>query len=297
MKRRAGRIERPLVRWHGGKWMISRWIVDRLPPHLTYCEPFGGGASVLLRKPPSVAEIYNDLDGTITTVFRVLRDPDLAAQLVRAVELTPYSRAEFADAYKPTSDPVEAARRTIVRSHMGFGADGALGGATGFRGAGARAKQATTAQEWSNYPIALRRICARIQTGVMIEQMDALDLMRKVDAPDTLVYLDPPYPPETRSVGSRRKGRGYHAYNHELTTEEHAALLDFVKQLESMVIISGYPSDLYDRALAGWTREEMETFADGARPRVEVIWSNPAASAALEAHKAGHGPLFATEAA
>lgn len=86
---------RPVLRYMGGKWRLAPWILRHLPPHRTYVEPFGGAASVLLRKPRAYAEIYNDLDGEIVSLFRVLRDPEAAAELVRRIALTPFAREEF----------------------------------------------------------------------------------------------------------------------------------------------------------------------------------------------------------
>jgi DNA adenine methylase len=290
-KRRAAR-SRPLIRWFGGKFQQRRWVISHFPPHSLYVEPLGGGGSVLLDKAPSTAEIYNDLDGEIVHLFRVLRDEMLAPRLIRAVELTPYSRQEFYDAYLETSHPVERARRMIVRAFMGYGTDGALGTyKTGFRGK-ARRGEAVPAQEWANYPIQLRTICARIQSGVTIENIDAWELMQREDGEGVLFYLDPPYPPDVRSRGARRRGAGYHVYNHEMTTEDHEVLLERVKGLKSMVVLSSYPNQLYDIALEGWRRSEHAAFADGGRPRTEAIYINEAAAAALDRHRDGHGPLF-----
>src|SRR5688500_1471666 len=110
---------RPVLRWHGGKWRLAPWIIGHFPQHRIYVEPFGGAASVLLRKPRSYAEIYNELDGEVVNLFRVLRSAD-AHELVRRLELTPFARDEFVGAHDDTDDPIEAARQLVVRSFMGF---------------------------------------------------------------------------------------------------------------------------------------------------------------------------------
>ena len=63
-----------LVRYHGGKVRLAAKIISLFPQHDGYVEPFGGGAAVLLAKPRSRLEVYNDIDGDIVTLFRVLRD-------------------------------------------------------------------------------------------------------------------------------------------------------------------------------------------------------------------------------
>ena len=291
--RRAAR-ERPLIRWFGGKFQLRKWVINHFPPHSLYVEPFGGGASILLHKPRCTAEIYNDLDVEIVHLFRILRDEALAPRLIRAVELTPYARQEFSDAYEPTTHPIERARRMVIRAFIGYVTDGALGTyKTGFRGK-ARRGEAVPAQEWANYPIQLRTICARIQSGVTIENIDALELMEREDGEGVLFYVDPPYPPDTRSRGNRRRGAGYHVYNHEMDGPDHEKLLAFLLERKAMVVLSSYPNELYESLLgaAGWRQLRHAAFADGGRPRTEVLWLNPAAAAALDRHRKEHGPLF-----
>lgn len=268
---------RPVLRWHGGKWLLAPWIISHFPPHRIYVEPFGGAASVLLRKPRSYAEIYNDLDDWVVNLFRVLRDPMSAARLLTAIRLTPFARQEFESArtLSTEDDPIEKARLLIVRSFMGFGSNAHNGRSTGFR-ANCNRSGTTPARDWANYPEALMAIIDRL-SGVVIESRDAKEVMAAHDSAVTLHYVDPPYMPETRAQGNKYDLK-CRAYRHEMTEADHATLLAFLKSLRGMVVLSGYPTDMYDRALSDWRRIERQSFADGARPRTEVLWINPAAS-------------------
>lgn len=282
---------RPVLRWHGGKWRLAPWIISHFPPHRVYVEPFGGAASVLLRKPKAYAEVYNDLDDEVVTLFRVLRDPAAAVQLLESLRRTPFARTEFKAAYEMAEEPVERARRLIVRSFMGFGsnshacvASGA--GSTGFR-SNAHRNGTTPARDWANYPTALEVLVERL-TGVFVENRPALEVMSQHDRSDTLHYVDPPYLPETRGIA--RAGGGMRAlYRHDLTVAQHEDLLRHLREMHGMVVLSGYPAPLYDEVLPDWRRVQIASFADGARPRTEVLWINPAACAALDAQQM---PLF-----
>jgi DNA adenine methylase len=281
---------RPLLRWHGGKWLLAPWIMANFPAHRIYVEPFGGAWSVGFQKPRVYGEVWNDLDDELVNLFRVLRDPRRAQRLLESVRLTPFARAEFEACYRQTRNTVERARRLIVRSFMGHGSDGASGMyRTGFR-ANSNRSGTTPAHDWANYPPALAAIVERID-GVVIERRPAIQVMLTHDSTDTLHYVDPPYLVETRARAHRRPDNGG-VYRHELTGDEHVALLQALIDLKGMVVLSGYPSDLYDQALAGWRRVEKKAFADGALERTEVLWINPAAADRLHL-----GPLFAVEAA
>lgn len=262
---------RPALRYHGGKWKLAAWIIGQFPPHRIYVEPFGGGASVLLRKVRTYAEIYNDLDDEVVTLFRVLRDGVTAQRLQTLLVQTPFARAEFNEAYEICAEPVERSRRLLIRSFMGFGSDGHNGAyRTGFR-ANSNRSGTTPAHDWANYAQALPLLTERLQ-GVVIENRDARDVMRAHDGPQTLHYVDPPYPLSTRSRAQRR-GNGHTGnYRHEMTDADHEELLDALLGLEGSVVLSGYAHPMYDRKLSGWRRIERAALADGARHRIEVLW-------------------------
>lgn len=276
---------RPLLRWLGGKYRLAGWIVSQMPEHRIYVEPFGGAASVLLRKPRAYNEVLNDLDEDLVNLYRVLRDPELARALVRRLRLTPYARQEYQLALRACVDPLERAARMIVRAHMGHGSNSArLDRPAGFRIDG-RAGTTNVAREWAEFPRAMGAIIERLRT-VTIECRPAAQLIDAYRTPKALIYADPPYLPETRS--DKRKGQdSFHAYRHEMTAADHEALLDQLVDHEAMVMISGYPSKLYAARLRGWRCLTKDTRAHRDLPRSECLWINPAAQRTKEA-----GPLF-----
>lgn len=267
-------ITRPVLRWHGGKWKLAQWIMGYLPPHRIYVEPFGGAASVLIRKDRSYAEVYNDLDSEVVNLFRVLRDKEKAEQLKHDILLTPFAREEFAAAYTETPDPIEQARRLVIRCFMGFGSN-AHNTLTrsGFR-ANANRSGTTPAHDWVNWPTQIELFAQRL-SGVVIENRPALETISHHDTLTTLFYVDPPYPISTRSG---MKNSGSKGYRHELDDDDHVALAACLHSVQGMVVLSGYPCQLYDEQLyADWKRFERSAYADGARARTEVLWINEAA--------------------
>lgn len=278
---------RPVLRYHGGKWLLAPWLIEHFPPHRIYVSAYGGAASDLMRKPRSYAEVYNEKCGDVVNLFRVLRAPTSAAKLIDALHLTPFARDEFELSYQPTRNTVERARRLIIRSFMGFGSGAASSksvAAAGFRHMGIVHKKTpdtgfransnrsgtTPSHDWANYPDSLRFVVERLR-GITIENRDAIECMRQHDSPDTLHYCDPPYLKSTRTDAADD-------YRFEMSETQHAELLSFLQTLTGMVVLSGYPSALYDAALQGWRRVERQALADGAAARTEVLWINPLAA-------------------
>lgn len=266
-------VERPALRYHGGKWRLAPWVIRHFPRHRVYVEGYGGGGSVLMRKPRSYSEVYNDLDGEVVNFFRVLRDPETAEELARRLMLTPYARAEWRLAYEPTDDPVERARCVVARSFMGFGSDSVKANRkTGFR-SNANRVGTTPSVDWSRYPGHIRSFTERLR-GVMIDQRNAIDVIREHDGPETLAYVDPPYPHSTRS--------DVRGYTHELTDDDHVELAAVLRALKGYVVLSGYRCPLYDRLYKGWQRVDRNVIVFRQTKRVESLWLSPRTSRALD---------------
>ena len=185
------------LNWFGGKSKLAAQIVRHFPSHLTYVEPFGGSAAVLFAKQPSKVEVYNDIDRELVNFFRVVRDPERCAKLRAAAEDTPYARSEFELAKQPCDEPVEAARRFLVRRRMSFGGNGedwCYSVQTSRRG------MAAAIRRWRWGVESLPGIHHRLKS-VQIECGDWRGVLRRFDGADTLFFLDPPYRPRDAGVG------------------------------------------------------------------------------------------------
>lgn len=275
---------RPLLRYPGGKWRLAPHIIRHMPPHRVYTEPYGGAGSVWLRKPPAEVEVWNDSFSELYTLFQVLRNRNQYRELKRALRLTPYSREEWQLAFIPTDEPVEQARRLVVRSWMSIGSDAAtLKRRAGFR-RDIRIDISGTiaAQQWRGYIDALDQIVDRVTHNTIVECTDAQQFLRAYDFADVLHYVDPPYPHSTR--------RELRFYENEMSDDEHIELLETLRSLDGMVLLSSYPNALYDDALSNWHYVDCAARASGGRGgvakqrndrRTERLYINPAAHAAL----------------
>lgn len=265
---------RPVLRYHGGKFRLAPWILSFFPRHAVYVEPFGGAASLLMLKERTGAEIYNDLDGEIVNLFRVLREPTSALELQRRVALTPFARSEFNWAYENPVDDLDRAHKLVTKAYLGFGSDSA----TRLHRTGFRSKltdgRVLPSIEYSSWPDAIPSFTRRLQ-GVLIENCDGIEIIRRMDTANTLIYVDPPYCHSTRAAS-----RGY---RHEMVDDDHSRLADALREVKGMVVLSGYPSKLYDSELyKDWVRYERRHLADHGKRSTEVVWLNAACAAALE---------------
>lgn len=274
---------RPALRYFGGKWRLATWIIQHLPPHTCYAEPFAGALSVLIRKPPSSVEVANDADADVVAFFRVLRDrPE---DLKQAILNTPVSRLEFERAGCPVegNEPdrdLEQARRLYVRCWQSRGRPALGRSAWSYRRELAGTDRIACFYDVQN----LDAVAARLRR-VQWEHSDWREILPRFDAPGTCWMIDPPYLLETRPAGR--------AYRLEMEREDHEDLLQAVMQLRGMVVLCGYDSPLYREHLVGWRRSEKTTRADKGRLRTEVLWLNPAAAAGLHAGQSLQRPALA----
>lgn len=268
------RISPPFTPWLGGKSKLAARIVSHFPEHQTYVEPFGSSAAVLMAKAPAQVEVYNDMDLGLTNLFRVLRDADLFKRLEEGCHNTAYSRAEFELASQPTDDPVEAARRFIVRqrqSHDSMGrrwsysVDDAEGGVP------------MSVSRWLTGLDRLPAIHHRMRQ-VQIESDDWRSVVGRYDTHRTLFYLDPAHMAKSSMLAQRPSG---------LTEEDHHHVAETVLPLKGMVVLSGHRCPAYDRLeKAGWTRVDYDlpgAYASYRRERPqECLWFSPSAQPQAE---------------
>lgn len=274
-------ITRPALRYYGGKFRLAAWIISYFPGHLAYVEPCGGAASVLLQKPRAQLETFNDLDGLVVNFWRVLRQN--RDELIRQIRLTPWSRAEYDLSTVSCDDPMELARRFWISVQMSISAS--AGYHPGFR-------VIKSAEHIHSHPdlfdkdLEALNFAYRRFAGVQIENLDALDCIRKYDGPATLIYFDPPYLEETRT----------HArYNLEAGDSDfHARAADLLNTCQGYVVISGYASGLYSQLYeqAGWKRvDKRSQMNGGGQHRIESLWLSPRTVEAIQVNLAGL-PMF-----
>jgi DNA adenine methylase len=256
--------------WYGGKYNHLDWLLPLLPEAHHYCEPFGGSAAVLLNRPPSPVETYNDIDGEVANFFRVLRDQK--DKIIEAIGLTPFSREEFYLAvtdYGPHLSDLERARRFFVRARQvrtGLAQTASLGRWANCKNT-SRAGMSGVVSRWLGSVERLPEIAERL-LRVQIENRPALDVIKLYDGDNTLFYCDPPYPHQARQDSK--------AYGFEMSDAEHTHLAQALARVKGKVAVSGYRCDLMDTLYNGWHREEAKpkNCHSVKRPRTEALWMN-----------------------
>lgn len=257
--------------WYGGKFSHLDWLLPLLPEAHHYCEPFAGSGAVLLNRVPSPVETYNDIDGEVVNFFRVLREQKDA--LTEAIGLTPFSREEFglACTLDPDVTPLERARRFYVRARQvrtGLAQTATIGRWANCKDT-SRAGMSGVVSRWLGGVEALPQIAERL-LRVQIENRPAIDVIKLYDAPQTVIYCDPPYIHETR--GDTK------AYGHEMTDAQHRELAEALNACQGMVAISNYQCELMDALYAApkWIRtiSAERTIHSTKDKRSEALWTN-----------------------
>jgi len=259
----------PTFRYFGAKASLMPKLLPMFPDHRTYVSVFGGSAADIAGKPKSTNEVYNDLNTSLATFFRVLHCPGDLARLLEICETLPMSRELFPEyeryAAGEHEDPVYVAAGVYYTSCLSFA--GRIAGVKYSVGFGIRTTEPVRA-EWRNARTRIMRIAQRFRE-VWVENSPWQSVVRKFDRPGTFFYLDPPYVNRTR--------RKLDTYAHEMTDGQHIELLERLNSLEGFAMLSGYGSELYEDYLAYWRRVEIPVRCRVSQKkdmRTEVVWMN-----------------------
>ena len=230
-----------ILKYPGSKWRAAEKIISLFPDHRSYLEPFFGSGAVLFKKKRSAIETVNDLDGDVVNFFQCIRDDP--ERLRYQIHWTPYARdvydKAFEEQYRET-DPYRRAVNFYIRLMMGRGYK-TTGEKVGWKKDMQGREKAYAAASWCDTPELFLQVADRLR-GVQIENRPAMELIERFNYPNVLIYADPPY------LLSTRHGK---QYRHEMTERDHRELLEALKAHRGPVIISGYQSKLYEKALAG----------------------------------------------
>lgn len=250
-----------VLKYPGAKNRLAKWLVEFIPEHRVYCEPFFGGGAVFFNKKPCYNEIINDLDDDVYNFFKVLRNNGEA--LSEKILLTPYGRTEYEKAYYQSADieDLEKARLFAIKCWQGFGCGNRY--KNGFR-RGLGGKSPNPAKAWNELPETLLFATERLKNA-QIEKKNAIELIKSLKGKDTFIYADPPY-----LMNTRKK----YLYNHEMTDDEHFEMLKTLCESDCKIMVCGYDSDLYNETLNGWRKFNKNTTAECSVKRTEFIWLN-----------------------
>lgn len=259
----------------GGKSFLTKTLLNLIPPHQVYIEPFFGSGSLFFAKDPAKLEVINDLDRAVYNFFKVLQDEEKTKVVTKILELTPYSRDFFYEWKKKSWDDLSDIDRAIqffiVATQSFSGNFSSWGYSYSIRH--------NLPATYNNKVSMLKFVTDRLKS-VKIENIDAIVLLNKwlpvckKNNYQTIVFLDPPYQLESRRGKTK-------LYACESNAELHENLLDVVNQYSCeniMFIITHFPSDLYERKLVGWRKKEVGrtiSLSKGIRPvNQEIIWWN-----------------------
>lgn len=257
---------RSVLKYPGSKWNIVGQLVEMIPRHHSYVEPFFGSGAVLFTKVPSDIETINDMDSEVTNLFQCIqKDSERLAELVMT---TPFSREEYDNQFKISdgticNDSFHRAAGFLIRCWQGHGFR-TNGYKVGWKNDVVGRERAYALWNWYRLPEWIIDIAERLRM-VQIENRPALEVIKRFNYENVFMYLDPPY------VLGTRNGK---QYKHEMSDAEHEELLREAVDSKAKIMISGYESEMYNDYLKDWNKCTFNSCAEHAGKRTEVVWMN-----------------------
>lgn len=232
------------ITYYGGKQRLCSRILELIPEHNLYSEPFLGGAAVFFGKEPSKVEVINDTNRELINFYRVVQNDFVS--LEKEIRITLHSRELHEQAcviynYPRMFSELKRAWAVWVLSCQSFSAQ--LGGSWGYE----RKSEKTSKKIINNRDRFTEEYAIRLQ-NVQLECGDALYVIRSRDTEGSFHYCDPPYP---NSDCGHYKG---------YTVEDFEKLLKTLSQIKGKFLLSSYPLPILDQYLKeyGWHQEKHD---------------------------------------
>ncbi len=266
-----------LGNYDGGKGRLYQKLINLMPPHSLYAEPFIGGGAVLLKKLPARFNVGIDMDGAVIDAWvdhyekRMRRSGgesiplDSGGFIVRidGASVTPHMTvAEPTAASGGGAPPLDMAVRAGIEGIATSGGAGHTAAIVGNGGSLRHSSPETVVMPGSIVENDGTRVEFAFIHGCGIGWLETAVL-----PDDALIYCDTPYLMGTRS--SQRP-----LYKYEMTVADHVRFLDAVLMLDCMVMISGYWSELYGERLEGWETAVFDAYTRSGRKTQEWVWMN-----------------------
>lgn len=257
---------RNVLKYPGSKWNIARQLVNMIPEHHSYVEPFFGSGAVLFNKEISDIETINDLDSDVTNLFQCIQLD--SEHLARLVMTTPFSREEYDKQFRITDgsiciDAYERAAGFLIRCWQGHGFR-TNGYKVGWKNDVVGRERSYALWNWYRLPEWIIDIAERLRK-VQIENKPAMEVIKRFDYDGVFMYIDPPY-----LLGTRAGKQ----YAHEMSDAEHEEMLKELLHNKAKIMISGYESEMYNDYLKGWGKKTFASCAEHGKSRTEIVWMN-----------------------
>jgi DNA adenine methylase len=230
----------------GGKGYLTSWLSGFIAEHITYVEPFAGGAKLLFAKEPSPVEVLNDTDDNLVNLYRCIQNPEKRVKLISFLNEIPYARSVFQSwkyGDETTQNDIEKAGRYFFLCKASFAGDVERGGF----GMPSKGTGRNPVQSFRNAVDSLKAIAERLR-NVCIENLDYQECIKRYDSPETLFYVDCPY------YGHE------HFYGDTFTQDDHRTLAELLHGIKGKVMVSHYDNELYSTLYKGWNKYTYQSF-------------------------------------
>ncbi len=215
-----------IIKYVGSKWRLAPWIISHFPNHRVFVDVFGGSGAIILRKPKSYIEVYNDINSDLVNLFEIIRTR--TKEFLEKLEFLLYSRElyekwkeEWKNNIKP-KDPLECALRFFLLMNGHFSG----------KWLGSFSYMRARPPEFANRHEKIKFFARRFKS-VIIENLDYKELIPKYDSPSTLFYCDPPYVIQNNL-------KDYYESGDAWDLREHEKLSKVLNSVEGYVCLSYY---------------------------------------------------------